>query len=151
MIVDLSRGDELVCLSMPSLVKHLEKFFILLLEDLVPHHYLVVLSFQLIDFILKSNSISFLLSLLHTRSNGGVILCAMASFAPHVGERCLAKRKCTSGGNQLNKAEESGSKCLSHRRRQMLMHKISEDFGTTESVRFVTFAWLLRSLVKIST
>ncbi|KAM1778186.1 hypothetical protein ACFX12_039705 [Malus domestica] len=32
----------------------------------------------------------------------------------------------------------------------MLMHKISEDFGTTKSVRFVTFAWLLRSLVKIN-
>ncbi|RXI07801.1 hypothetical protein DVH24_009832 [Malus domestica] len=28
----------------------------------------------------------------------------------------------------------------------MLMHKISEDFGTTESVKFVTFARLLRSL-----
>ena len=45
LIVDLDRGDELVCLSLPSLVKHLEKFFILLLEDLVPHHYLVVLRF----------------------------------------------------------------------------------------------------------
>ena len=30
------------------------------------------------------------------------------------------------------------------------MHKISEDFGTTESVKFVTFARLLRSLVWIS-
>ncbi|KAM2960545.1 hypothetical protein FF1_030228 [Malus domestica] len=29
----------------------------------------------------------------------------------------------------------------------LLMHKISEDFGTTESVKFVTFARLLRSLV----
>ncbi|KAM2595520.1 hypothetical protein TB2_040067 [Malus domestica] len=30
------------------------------------------------------------------------------------------------------------------------MHKISEDFGTTESVKFVIFARLLRSLVWIS-
>ncbi|KAM2590159.1 hypothetical protein TB2_042731 [Malus domestica] len=30
------------------------------------------------------------------------------------------------------------------------MHKISEDFGTTESVKFVTFARLLRSLVWIN-
>ena len=54
------------------------------------------------------------------------------------------------GGNQLGKAEESGNKCHSHRRRQMLTHKISEDFGTTESVKFVTFARLLRSLMWIS-
>ncbi|KAM2441876.1 hypothetical protein PS1_023037 [Malus domestica] len=32
----------------------------------------------------------------------------------------------------------------------MLMHKISDDFGTTESVKFVTFARLLRSLVWIN-
>ncbi|KAM1597308.1 hypothetical protein ACFX1Z_032224 [Malus domestica] len=32
----------------------------------------------------------------------------------------------------------------------VLMHKISEDFGTTESVKFMTFARLLRSLVWIS-
>ena len=32
----------------------------------------------------------------------------------------------------------------------MMMHKIGEDFGTTESVKFVTFARLLRSLVWIS-
>ena len=51
----------------------------------------------------------------------------------------------------LTKLERVGISVDSHRRRQMLMHKISEDFGTTESVRFVTFAWLLRSLVKIST
>ncbi|KAM2157073.1 hypothetical protein ACFX1R_042691 [Malus domestica] len=151
MIVDLNRGDELVCLSMPSLVKHLKKFFILFLEDLILHRYLVVLNLLLIDFSLKSNFISLLLSLLHTRSNGGVIMCAMASFVPHVGERCLAKRECMSGGNQLDKAERVGISVVSHRRRQMLMHKISEDFGTTECVRFVTFAWLLRSLVKIST
>ncbi|KAM1356294.1 hypothetical protein ACFX13_031169 [Malus domestica] len=30
------------------------------------------------------------------------------------------------------------------------MHKISEDFGTTESVKFITFARLLRSLVWIN-
>ncbi|KAM2930178.1 hypothetical protein COP2_037233 [Malus domestica] len=60
----------------------------------------------------------------------------MASFAPRVGERRLAKIECMSGGNQLDKAEESGNKCRSHRRHQMLMHKISEDFGTTESVKF---------------
>ena len=80
----------------------------------------------------------------------GVILCVVASFAPNVGKECLVKRECTNGGNQLGKAEENGKKCRSHRRRQMLMHKISEDFGTTENVKFVTFARLLRSLVWIS-
>ena len=81
---------------------------------------------------------------------GGVVLRNVAYFAPHVGKGCLVKREFTNGGNQLGKAEESGNNCRSHRRRQMLMHKISEDFGTTESVKFVTFARLLRSLVWIS-
>ena len=92
MIVDLSRGDELVCLSMPSLVKHLEKFFILFLKDLILHRYLVVMSFQLIDFSLKSKLILFLPLLLRTRYKKGVILCDVAFFAPHVGKGCLVKR-----------------------------------------------------------
>ena len=71
-------------------------------------------------------------------------------FAPYVRNGCLVKRECTNGGNQLGKTEENGNKCCSHRRRQMLMHKINEDFGITESVKFVTFARLLWSLVWIS-
>ena len=149
-MVDFHKGDELVCFSISSLVEHLEDLLILLLEDLILHRYLVVLSLQLIDFSLKSKLLLFLLSLFHTRFDGGVILRVVASFAPHVRNGCLVKRECTNGGNQLDKAEESGNKCRSHRRRQMLMHKISEDFGTTESVKFVTFARLLRSLVWIS-
>ncbi|TQD87002.1 hypothetical protein C1H46_027450 [Malus baccata] len=35
----------------------------------------------------------------------------------NVGEGCLVKRECTNGGNQLSKAEKSGNKCHSHRRR----------------------------------
>ncbi|KAM2293106.1 hypothetical protein ACFXTI_027760 [Malus domestica] len=149
-MVNFHEGDELVCLSMPSLIEHLEELLILLLEDLVLYCYLVVLSLQLFDFSLKSELLLFFLSLPHARRNEGVVLCVVASFAPHVGVRCLVKRECTNGGNQLDKAEESRNKCDSHRRRQMLMHKISEDFGTTESVKFVTFARLLRSLVWIS-
>ncbi|KAM2264022.1 hypothetical protein TB2_040073 [Malus domestica] len=149
-MVDFHRGDKLVCFSISSLVEHLEDLLILLLEDLILHRYLVVLSLYLIDFSLKSKLLLFLLSLLRTRCKRGVILCVVASFAPHVGNGCLVKRECTNGGNQLNKAEESGNKCRSHRRCQMLMHKISEDFGTTENVKFVTFARLLRSLVWIS-
>ncbi|KAM1965920.1 hypothetical protein ACFX15_046199 [Malus domestica] len=141
--------DELVCFSISSFVEHLEDLLILLLEDLILHRYLVILSFQLIDFSLKSKLLLFIPSLLRTRCKRDVILRAMASFAPHVGEGCLVKRECTNGGNHLDEAEESGNKCHSHRRRQMLMHKISEDFGTTESVKFVTFARLLRSLVWI--
>ena len=80
----------------------------------------------------------------------GVILCAVASLAPHVGKGCWVKKECINGGNQLNKAEESGNKCRSHRQHQMSMHKINEDFGRTESVKFVTFARLLQSLVWIS-
>ncbi|KAM2415044.1 hypothetical protein ACFX1X_001470 [Malus domestica] len=149
-MVDFYRGDELVCFSISSLVEHLEDLLILLLEDLILHRYLVILSLQLIDFSLKSKLILFLLSLLRTSCKRGVILYDVASFAPHVGKRYLVKRECTNGGNQLDKAEESGNKCRSHRRHQMLMHKISEDFGTTESVKFVTFARLLQSLVWIS-
>ena len=73
-MVDFHRGDELVCFSISSLVKHLEDLFILLLEDLIFHHYLVVLSLQLIDFSLKRKLLLFLLSLLHTRCKRGVIL-----------------------------------------------------------------------------
>ncbi|KAM2045513.1 hypothetical protein ACFX1T_009694 [Malus domestica] len=91
MIVDFNRGDELVCLSMPSLMEHLEEFFILLLEDLILHYYLVVLSFQLIDFSLKSKLLSFFPLLPHNMHKGSVILCVVASFAPHVGEGCLVK------------------------------------------------------------
>ncbi|KAM1848889.1 hypothetical protein ACFX14_012968 [Malus domestica] len=149
-MVDFHRGDEFVYFSIFSLVEHLEDLFILLLEDLILHRYLVVLSLQLIDFSLKSKLLLFLLSLLRTRCKRGVILCVVASFAPYVGKGCLVKRECSNGGNQLNKTEESGNKCRSHKRRQMLMHKINKDFGTTESVKFVTFARLLRSLVWIS-
>ena len=81
---------------------------------------------------------------------GGVVLHVVAPFTPYVGEGCLVERKCANGGNQLNKAGESRNKCDSHRRRQMLMHKIGEDFGTIESVKFMTFARLLWSLVWIS-
>ncbi|KAM1449897.1 hypothetical protein ACFX2I_037197 [Malus domestica] len=154
MMVDVNRGNKLACLSTPSFLKRLEELLILFLEDLILYCYLVVLSLQLLDFSLKSELLSFLLSFLlsqpHTRRDGGVVLCVMASFTPHVGEGCLVKRECTYDGNQLDKAEKSRNRCVSHRRRQMLMHKISEDFGTTESVKFVNFAILLRSLVWIS-
>ncbi|KAM1554613.1 hypothetical protein ACFX1Z_007337 [Malus domestica] len=148
-MVDVHKGNKLACLSTLSFVERLEELLILLLEDLILYCFLVVLSLQLIDFSLKSELLSFLISQPHTRREGGVVLCAVASFTPHVGEGCLVKRECTNGGNQLDKAEESRNKCVSHRRRQMLMHKISEDFGTAESVKFVTFARLLRSLVWI--
>ena len=36
----------------------------------------------------------------------------------------------------LTQLKRVGISVVSHRRRQMLMHKISEDFGATESVRF---------------
>ena len=150
MMVDVHRGNKFACLSTHSFVEHLKELLILLLNDLILHWYLVVLSFQLIDFNLKSNPISFLLLLLRTRCKKGVILCVVASFAPHVGEGCLVKRECKNGENQLGKVEESGNKCRFHRQCQMLMHKISKDFGTTESVKFVTFARLLRSLMWIS-
>ena len=65
-------------------------------------------------------------------------------------ERDAWSKESTNGGNQLDKVEESGNKCRSHIRCQMLMHKINEDFGTTESVKFVTFARLLWLLVWIS-
>ncbi|KAM2927582.1 hypothetical protein COP2_034914 [Malus domestica] len=114
-MVDFHRGDECVCFSISSLVEHLEDLVILLLEDLILHRYVVVLSLQLIDFSLKSKLLLFLLSLLSTRCEGSVVLCVVASFAPHVGEGCLVKRECTNGGNQLDKAEESGNTCRSHR------------------------------------
>ncbi|KAM2612089.1 hypothetical protein TB2_032104 [Malus domestica] len=110
-MVDFHMGDELVCFSISSLVEHLEDLLILLLEDLILHRYLVILSLQLIDFSLKSKLLLFILSLLRTRCKRGIILCVVASFAPHVGKGCLVKRECTNGGNQLNKAEESGNKC----------------------------------------
>ncbi|KAM1006358.1 hypothetical protein ACFX2A_003120 [Malus domestica] len=111
MMVDVHRGNKLVCLSTPSFVERLEELLLLFLKDLILYCYLVVLSLQLIDFSLKSNSLSFLLSLLRTRCKRGVILYVMASFAPHVGKGCLVKGECTNGGNQLDKAEESGNKC----------------------------------------
>ncbi|KAM1201612.1 hypothetical protein ACFX2J_017685 [Malus domestica] len=150
MMVDVHMGNELVCLSTPSFMERLKELLILLMDDLILHRYLVLLSLQLIDFSLKSKLLLFILSLLHTRCKMGVILRDVASLAPHVGKGYLVKRECTNGGNQLDKTKESGNKCRSHRRCQMLMHKISEDFGTTENVKFVTFARLLRSLVWIS-
>ena len=93
-MVDIHRGNKLACLSMPSFVERLEELLILFLEDLILYCYLVVLSLQLIDFSLKSEFLSFLLSLLCTRCKKGVILCVVASFAPHVGEGCLVKREC---------------------------------------------------------
>ncbi|KAM2919611.1 hypothetical protein COP2_041554 [Malus domestica] len=112
-MVDFYKGDELVCFSISNLVEHLEDLLILLLEDLSLHRYLVVLSLQFIDFSLKSKLLLFLLSLLSTRCRRGVILCGVASFAPHVGKACLVKKECTNGGNHLNKAEKSGNKCRS--------------------------------------
>ena len=44
MMVDVHRGDELVCFSISSLMEHLEDFLILFLEELILHRYLVVLS-----------------------------------------------------------------------------------------------------------
>ncbi|KAM2079709.1 hypothetical protein ACFX1R_027188 [Malus domestica] len=71
-MVDFHMGDDLVCFSMPSLLEHLEDLFILLMDDLFLHCYLVVLSLQLIDFSLKSK----LLSLFRTRCEG-VSFCVM--------------------------------------------------------------------------
>ena len=45
MMVDVHRGNELTCLSTPSFVERLKELLILLLEDLILHCYLVVLSF----------------------------------------------------------------------------------------------------------
>ncbi|KAM1789731.1 hypothetical protein ACFX12_033862 [Malus domestica] len=88
-MVDFHMGDELVCFSISSLMEHLEDLLILLLEDLILHRYLIVLNLQLIDFSLRSKLLLFLLSLLCTRCKRGVILCVVASFAPHVGNtRC---------------------------------------------------------------
>ncbi|KAM1077946.1 hypothetical protein ACFX19_025669 [Malus domestica] len=50
----------------------------------------------------------------------------------------------------LTKLKRVGISVVPTDGRQMLMHKISEDFGTTESVKFVTFARLLQSLVWIN-
>ncbi|KAM2974038.1 hypothetical protein FF1_000380 [Malus domestica] len=107
-MVDFHRGDELVCFSISSLVEHLEDLLILLLEDLILHRYLVVLSLQLIDFSLKSKLLLFLLSLLRTRCKMGVILGVVASFAPHVGKGCLVKKECTNGGTNLTKLKKVG-------------------------------------------
>ncbi|KAM1110179.1 hypothetical protein ACFXTH_009396 [Malus domestica] len=108
MMIDVHMGNELACLSTPSFVERLKDLLILLLEDLILHRYLVILSLQLIDFSLKSKLLLFLLSLLRTRCKRGAILCDVASFTPHVEEGCLVKRECTNGGNQLDKAKESG-------------------------------------------
>ena len=45
MMVDVHRGNEFACLSTPSFVEHFKELFILLLEDLILHCYLVVLRF----------------------------------------------------------------------------------------------------------
>ena len=45
MMVDVHRGNELACLSTPSFVERLKELLILLLEVLILHCYLVVLSF----------------------------------------------------------------------------------------------------------
>ena len=45
MMVDVHEGNLLACLSMPSFMERLKELFILLLEDLILHCYLVVLSF----------------------------------------------------------------------------------------------------------
>ncbi|KAM2330955.1 hypothetical protein PS2_021121 [Malus domestica] len=104
-MVNFYMGNELLCFSISSLVEHFEYLLILLLEYLILHRYLVVLSLQLIDFSLKSKLILFLLSLLRTRCKRGVILCVVASFAPML-ERDAWSKECTNSGNQLNKAEE---------------------------------------------
>ncbi|KAM2816093.1 hypothetical protein COP1_040367 [Malus domestica] len=75
-MVDFYEGDELVCLSMPSLMEYLKDLLILLLEDLILHRYLVILSLQLFDFSLKSKLLSFFLSLLRTR-HGKVSFCML--------------------------------------------------------------------------
>ena len=69
-MVTIHRGDEIVRLSLPSLVEHLEKFLILFLEDLILHCHLVILSLKLFDLSLKSKLFSFLPSLSHTRHEG---------------------------------------------------------------------------------
>ncbi|KAM2658122.1 hypothetical protein EV1_013426 [Malus domestica] len=114
LMVDFHRGDELVCFSLSSLVEHLKDLLILLLEDLILHCYLVVLSLQLIDFSLKNKLLLFLISLFRTRCKRGVILCVVASFAPYFGKGGLVKRECTNGGNHRDKDEESGNRCRSH-------------------------------------
>ena len=43
-VVDFPRGDEFVCLSMPSFMETFEELLILFLEDLILYRYLVVLS-----------------------------------------------------------------------------------------------------------
>jgi len=70
MMVDFYWGSVLMCLNMPSLMERLEEFLILLLECFILYCCLVVLSFQLINFSLKSKSFSFLLLLLRTRHKG---------------------------------------------------------------------------------
>ncbi|KAM2377758.1 hypothetical protein ACFX1X_044317 [Malus domestica] len=81
-MVDVYKGNKLACLSTPSFVERLEELLILFLNDLILYCYLVVLSLQLIDFSLKSELLSFILSQPHTRRDEGVVLCAVASFTP---------------------------------------------------------------------
>ena len=69
-MVTIHRGDEIVRLSLPSLVEHLKELLILLLEDLILHCYLVVLSLNLLNLSPKSKLLSFLPSLSHTRHEG---------------------------------------------------------------------------------
>ncbi|KAM1030161.1 hypothetical protein FF1_034042 [Malus domestica] len=70
MMVDVHRGNKLACLSTPIFVERLEELLILFLEDFILYCYLVVLSFQLLDFSLKNKPLSFFLSLLRTRCDG---------------------------------------------------------------------------------
>ena len=65
-------------------MEHLEKLLILPLEDLIPDHYFVVLSFQLFNFSLKISFLYFPSSLPRARHKGGVVLRVVASFAPYV-------------------------------------------------------------------
>ncbi|KAM1681658.1 hypothetical protein ACFX2K_039176 [Malus domestica] len=135
-MVDFHGGNKLACLSLPSFVKCLEELLILLLEDLIPHCYLVVLSFQLIDFSLKKNSFSFLLSLFRTMCKGVSFCVLWLPSLPMLERDARSKESVRMIETSLTQLKRVGISVASHRRRQMLMHKISEDFGTTESVRF---------------
>ncbi|KAM1258485.1 hypothetical protein ACFX2J_037921 [Malus domestica] len=70
MMVDVHRGNKLSCLSTPSFLERVEELLILFLEDLILYCYLVVLSLQLLDFSLKNELLSFILSQPHTRREG---------------------------------------------------------------------------------
>ncbi|KAM1426075.1 hypothetical protein ACFXTO_018816 [Malus domestica] len=104
MVVDVHMGNNLACLSKPSFVECLEKVLILFLEDLIRYCYLVVLSLQLLDFSLKNEP----LSLLRTKCDRGVVLCAVASFVPYVEEGCLVKESVRIVETSLTKLKRVG-------------------------------------------